>query len=106
MLQFASRGGRCGIITADGVYGDLGKQLREVLFSRSRLDTIFGLSNERYIFEGVEHRAVICIFAFRKGGVTETFLAAFRINPREAVSPERLESFFYTPSEHLEIRCR
>ena len=86
--------------------GTWAKQLREILFSRYCLDSIFGLSNERYIFEGVEHRQVICIFAFRKGGVTETFLAAFRINPREAVSPERLESFLHTPSEHLEIRCR
>ncbi len=94
--------GRCGMITPGSLYSDLGaKQLRETLFSQCQLDPLFGLSNERYIFEGVEHRQVICIFAFLKGGRTDSFSAAFRINPREAVSPERLDQFLHTPSEHL-----
>ena len=49
--------GRCGMITPGSIYNDLGaKQLREILFSECQLDPLFGLSNERYIFEGVEHR--------------------------------------------------
>ena len=94
--------GRCGMITPGSIYNDLGaKQLRETLFTRCQLNPLFGLSNERYIFEGVEHRQVICIFAFRKGNQTDTFFAAFRINPREAVEPEQLDHFFHSPSDHL-----
>jgi len=94
--------GRCGMITPGSIYNDLGaKQIRETLFSQCQLNALYGLSNERYIFEGVEHRQVICIFAFQKGGATQSFSAAFRINPREAVSPERLDHFLHSHSEHL-----
>ncbi len=94
--------GRCGMITPGSIYNDLGaKQLRETLFTRCQLNPLFGLSNERYIFEGVEHRQVICIFAFRKGNQTDTFSAAFRINPREAVEPEQLDHFFHSQADHL-----
>lgn len=49
-------GGRCGIITPGSLYTDLGaKQLREVLFSQCELNTLFGLTNEKFIFDGVHH---------------------------------------------------
>ncbi len=97
-------GGRCGIITSGGIYTDLGtKQLRELLFSQTQLDTLFGMSNEKFIFEGVHHAQKLCIFVFEKGAQTRTFGAAFRINPREAVSPQRLDSFLNTPADHLQI---
>ena len=94
--------GRCGMITPGSIYNDLGaKQLRRFSSLSCQLNPLFGLSNERYIFEGVEHRQSICIFAFRKGNQTDTFFAAFRINPREAVEPEQLDHFFHSPSDHL-----
>jgi hypothetical protein len=97
-------GGRCGIITPGSIYTDLGaKQLRETLFSECQVDSVFGLSNERYIFEGVDHRQKICILTYSKGGNTEAFEAAFRINPREAVRPEEMEQFLNTPSEHITL---
>jgi len=87
-------GGRCGMITPGGIYADLGaKRLREVLLFECRLDSLFGLTNERYIFEGVEHRHKFCIFAFGKSGATESFRAAFRINTREAISRDKLDEF-------------
>ena len=87
-------GGRCGIITAGGIYADLGaKRLREMLLFECRVDSLFGLSNERYIFEAVEHRQTFCILAFEKSGSTESFRAAFRINPREAISRDKLDEF-------------
>ncbi|MFN7715825.1 MAG: DUF559 domain-containing protein, partial [Pseudanabaenaceae cyanobacterium] len=47
-------GGRCGIIIPSGIYTDLGaKQLRETLFSETAVDNLFGLSNEKFIFEGI-----------------------------------------------------
>jgi len=97
-------GGRCGIIIPSGVYTDLGtKQLREMLFSTSQIDAMFGLSNEKFIFETVHHAFKFCILSFQKGGKSETFNAAFRINPREAIAPDKLDAFLHSPAEHLYI---
>lgn len=97
-------GGRCGIITSGGVYTDLGtKQLREMLFSECVLDTLFGLSNERFIFENVHHAQKFCLLVFEKGGVSRQFTVAFRINPREAIAAEKLDYFLNSDDEHLQI---
>jgi hypothetical protein len=97
-------GGRCGIITPGSIYTDLGvKQLREMLLSQTKLDTLLGLSNEKFIFDGVHHAQRFCILVFEKGGRTESFKSSFRINPREAVSPERLDTFLNDEAEHLQI---
>src|SRR5690349_20762103 len=87
-------GGRCGIITPGGIYGDLGaKRLRQMLLFEGKVDSLFGLSNERYIFEEVQHRQTFCILVFEKSGFTESFRAGFRINPREAIAPDKLDDF-------------
>lgn len=97
-------GGRCGIIIPSGVYTDLGtKQLREMLFGACEVDALFGLSNEKFIFEGVHHAFKLCILSFAKGGSTKQFRSAFRINPREAVGSEQLDDLFHTYSEHLSV---
>jgi hypothetical protein len=97
-------GGRCGIIIPSGVYTDLGaKQLREMLFGATQVDTLFGLSNEKFIFEAVHHAFKFCILSFTKGGKSSEFRAAFRINPREAIAADRLEDFLHTPSEHVQV---
>ncbi len=96
--------GRCGIITPGSIYTDLGaKQLREMLFSQAALDTLFGFSNEKFIFDAVHHAQKLCLIVFRKGGATGSFRASFRINPREAIEPEKLETFLKTDSEHVQI---
>lgn len=96
--------GRCGILLPTGIYSDLGsKGLREMLFSQARVDVLFGLSNERYLFEGVDHRFKICLLVFERGGATESFTAAFRIDPREAVSADHLEAFLGSDSEQLKL---
>ncbi|MBI4024625.1 MAG: ATP-binding protein [Verrucomicrobia bacterium] len=96
--------GRCGIIIPSGIYTDLGtKQLRDMLFSASEVDALFGLSNEKFIFENVHHAFKFCILSFTKGGQSREFRAAFRINPREAVASDRLDDFLHTPTEHLQI---
>jgi hypothetical protein len=73
------------------------------LFTQAEVNTLFGLSNERYIFEGVHHAFKFCLLVFKKGGQTESFTAAFRINPREAIAPDQLESFLHNRNEHVEI---
>jgi hypothetical protein len=96
--------GECGIIIPSGVYTDLGtKQLREMLFVQTEIDALFGLSNERFIFEGVDHRFKFCLLTFEKGKSTESFQAAFRINPREAIRVEKLDTFLNNQDECIEI---
>jgi hypothetical protein len=96
--------GRCGILLPTGFYTDLGaKQLREMLFTGAEIGAVFGLSNERFIFEGVDHRFRICLLTFAKGGSTASFTSSFRMDPREAVAPGRLERFLHSPAEHLSI---
>ena len=96
--------GRCGILLPTGFYTDLGaKQLREMLFSGAEIGTIFGLSNERFIFEGVDHRFRICLLTFKKGGQTSSFPAAFRMDPREAIAADKLERFLHSPAERVTI---
>ncbi|MEB3122216.1 MAG: hypothetical protein VKL41_13455 [Snowella sp.] len=98
------KGGKCGIILPTGVYTDLGaKQLREMLFSECEVENIFGLSNERFIFEGVDHRFKFCLIDFEKGRLTNAFNAAFRIDPREAIKPNDLDRFLHDQSEQVEI---
>jgi hypothetical protein len=94
--------GRCGIVCSGGVTSDLGtKQLRELLFTQAKVDSLFGFSNERYLFEGVHHSQKLCIVVFEKGAFTDSFPAAFRMNPREAVSAETLDQFLHDSSGHV-----
>lgn len=97
-------GGRCGILLPTSIYSDLGsKRLREMLFSEAQLKVLFGLSNERFIFESVDHRFKISLLVFEKGGSASSFQVAFRIDPREAVSADYLDSFLNDPAQHLEV---
>ena len=104
-FRLLQEGGRCGILLPTGVYTDLGaKGLREMLFSEAEIEVLFGLSNEKFIFEGVHHSFRLCILGFKKGAPRDSFVAAFRINPREAISAEQLGSFLMDESAHLELK--
>ena len=103
-LNLLRAGGRCGIIIPSGIYTDLGaKQLRETLFSETEVDNLFGLSNEKFIFEGVHHSFKFALLTFEKGKQTNEFRAIFRINPREAIRPNDLDSFLHNVSEQVII---
>jgi hypothetical protein len=96
--------GYCGIIIPSGFYTDLGaKQLREMVFSNSCLDTLLGLSNEKFIFEGVHHAFKFCLLTFEKGHSTDIFDACFRINPREAIRPNELDEFLGDKTNRVQI---
>ena len=97
--------GECGIITPNGIYSDLGATgLRKLLFSQTQLETLFGLSNEKYIFSGVHHSFKFCFFNFKKGGVTTAFDIVFRINTREAVTTDELSNFLNNEEVRLKIK--
>ena len=96
--------GLTGIIIPSGIYTDLGaKQLREMLFSKSKIKGIIGLSNERFIFEGVHHGFKFALLTFQKGNYTTSFDCVFRINPREAISADMLDFFLSDHGNRLNI---
>jgi type I restriction-modification system DNA methylase subunit len=68
----------CGIVVPSGIYTDLGtKQLREMLFSRTKVTGLFCLENRKAIFEGVDSRFKIAVLTFEKNGTTKEFPSAF-----------------------------
>ncbi|WP_438480851.1 Eco57I restriction-modification methylase domain-containing protein [Oleiharenicola lentus] len=103
-LSLLSPAGLCGIVIPTGIYTDLGcKQLREMLFVETAITSLFGLANEKFLFDGVHHAFKICVLTFRKGIPTKKFHAAFRINPREAVRAQDLYSLFHNPEIQIEL---
>lgn len=71
-------GSECGIVIPSSFYNDLGaKQLREMLFSQSKVTGLFCFENRKTIFEGVDSRFKFVVLTFEKGGNTENFPAAF-----------------------------
>lgn len=96
--------GVCGVVIPSGLYTDLGaKQLREMLFSRGKLDQLLSFSNEGGIFDrdAVHHSFKFSLVTWRKGGRTDVFRASFRITPPEAIPPDGLNDFIYDESNHL-----
>ncbi|MEI6646424.1 MAG: DNA methyltransferase [bacterium] len=70
--------GYCGIVIPSGIYTDLGtKQLREMLFGKTRVTGLFCIENRKFIFEGVDSRFKFVVLSYEKGGETQHFPAAF-----------------------------
>ncbi|MGB6299551.1 MAG: DNA methyltransferase [Rivularia sp. (in: cyanobacteria)] len=68
----------CGIVVPSGIYTDLGtKQLREMLFSQTKITGLFCLENRKAVFEGVDSRFKIVVLTFEKNGTTTEFPSAF-----------------------------
>ncbi len=87
-------GGRLGYVVPSGIYTDLGtKDLREMLLNEGRIEYIFSFSNERFFFPGVDHRFKFAMLGAQKGISGDGFWAAFRFNPRVAISPDELADF-------------
>ncbi len=71
-------GGECGIVIPSGIYTDLGsKQLREMLFSQTKITGLFCFENRQAIFEGVHRSFKFVVLTFEKGGSTASFPVRF-----------------------------
>jgi len=71
-------GGECGIVIPSGIYTDLGtKQLREMLFSQTKVTGLFCFENRKEIFEGVHRSFKIVVLTFVKDSTTTEFPSAF-----------------------------
>lgn len=97
-------GGRTGLVIPSGIYTDLGtKDLREMFLDEGALEYILSFSNERFFFNGVDHRFKFCLIGAHKGGTSDHFMAAFRFNPRVAIAPDEFDSFVSTPSNLVTV---
>lgn len=60
-------GGACGIVMPSGIYSDLGtKQLRQMLFEKTRISGLFGFENRKAVFEGVHKSFKFVVLTFIK----------------------------------------
>jgi Alw26I/Eco31I/Esp3I family type II restriction m6 adenine DNA methyltransferase len=70
--------GECGMVIPSGIYTDLGtKQLREMLFSQTKVTGLFCFENRKTIFEGVDSRFKFVILSFEKNNQTLSFPVEF-----------------------------
>ena len=99
------REGRLGYVIPAGIYRELGsKQLREMLLYQGQIRHLFGFSNERFFFPGVDHRFTFVLLGAQKGLQSDGFLTAFRFNPRVAISPGELPTFLANPANLIFMR--
>lgn len=86
--------GQLSFVIPSGIYTDLGtKQLREMILNDGQILFMFSFSNERYFFPYVHHAFKFTLLGTQKGLQSAGFWAAFRFNPRVAVSPDELFAF-------------
>lgn len=98
-------GGRLGYVVPSGLYTDLGtKDLREMLLNEGHIDYIFGLSNVKGFFPGVDSRFKFCLLGAQKGTQTDGFLAAFRYDGRVAIAPDDLPAFLANCDNLIYVR--
>ncbi|MGC1246988.1 MAG: DNA methyltransferase, partial [Spirulinaceae cyanobacterium] len=70
--------GECGIVIPSGIYTDLGSmQLREMLFTETKVTGLFCFENRKTIFEGVHRSFKFVVLTFEKDGETKQFPAKF-----------------------------
>jgi hypothetical protein len=94
----------CGIIVPSGIYSDANtSQLRDLLYKETSIIELIGISNEKFIFEGVDHRFKIAFVSFKKGKPTQSFKTIFKIDPREAVAISDLEFFFKNKAAFIDM---
>ncbi|MFM6443711.1 MAG: Eco57I restriction-modification methylase domain-containing protein, partial [Dolichospermum sp.] len=73
-----SENGECGLVIPSGIYTDLGtKQLREMLFSQTKITGLFCFENRKAIFQGVDSRFKFVVLTFENGNKTLSFPARF-----------------------------
>ena len=77
-VNLLSQNGECGLVIPSGIYTDLGtKQLREMLFSQTKITGLFCFENKKAIFEGVHKSFKFVVLTFENGNKTLSFSARF-----------------------------
>lgn len=71
-------GGYAGIVIPSGFYTDLGsKGLRQLIFNKTKILSLFGFENRKGIFEEIHRQFKFITLVFKKGDVTKKFRSTF-----------------------------
>ncbi|MCK6580968.1 MAG: SAM-dependent methyltransferase [Anaerolineae bacterium] len=96
--------GRIALMMPSAIYSDLGtRELRRHFLANGRIIYLLSFSNERFIFPHVHHFFRFSLLGIQKGVQSTQFLAAFRYDPRLAVTAEELPDFIENEHNLLSI---
>ncbi|MBZ0314769.1 MAG: hypothetical protein K8L91_00005, partial [Anaerolineae bacterium] len=101
--------GRIGYVVPSGIYSDQGtKDLREMLFSEGRIESLVSLTNglvggEAY-FPDIHRSFKITFLGAQKGVASDEFAAIFRIDPRGVPKPDELFSVLDNPENWMHVK--
>ena len=84
--------GALGMVVPSGIYSDLGaRDLRGLFLERCRWEWLYAFQNERFVFEGVDHRFKVAVIGLTKGGTTAEVGTRFRLGPGGSPEASELE---------------
>jgi hypothetical protein len=101
--------GRLGYIVPSGIYTDLGtKDLRGMLLNDGRIESLYsftnGVSGGQIYFAEVHRSFKITMLLAQKAVSADSFLACFRIDPRDVPIPDNLLDFLADPNNFIEVK--
>ncbi|HWI53152.1 MAG TPA: hypothetical protein VNT01_13510, partial [Symbiobacteriaceae bacterium] len=84
--------GRLGLLVPSGIYSDKGSGgLRRLLLRGGTWELLVAIVNERFIFEGVDHRFRFCALVAERGKTSRSLQALFRITVENAPRTEEVD---------------
>lgn len=88
--------GICGVVIPSNLYSDANtKKLRELLFQKAKVLSIFSFDNKNGIFEDIHRQWKFMTFVFQKSGKTDKFKAKFFLRDIESLSNIEENYFIY-----------
>jgi hypothetical protein len=87
------RGGNLGLLVPSSIYSDGGtRALRNLLLDHCSWTHLYAFQNERFVFDGIDHRFKIAIIHATKGKVTSSLKTRFRLGPGGSPEPTEIEA--------------
>ena len=91
-----SKNGLCGLVIPAGIYSDLGcRGLRDILFEKTAIRSLYSFINKQGIFEDVHRQFKFCILIYEKNKNTNKFFASFLLKDVNKLQILNEESFDY-----------
>ncbi|KYF78506.1 hypothetical protein BE20_24240 [Sorangium cellulosum] len=97
--------GRLGLLVPSGLYTDNGSRpLRDLFLKRCAWTHLYAFQNERFVFEGIDHRFKMAVAHIEKGDRTAVLLTRFRIGPGGSPESHEIESDLTQTNGYLPLR--
>ncbi len=97
-------GGVFGMLVPSGLYSDKGSQdLRRLFLERCDWTHLYAFQNERFVFEGIDHRFKMAVVHVRKGERTAALLTRFRLGPGDSPESHEVEKDLLDASSYLTL---